>query len=236
MPRKAKASQPPSEAPSKPQSAGGRKPGATGYSAADVAQLLNIVKEVKPVGSDMWQSVADKYAIYAFNHHRQLRESDHLKKKFNALVNHKKKTGDPDCPSDVREAKRIWRVIEGEIGVGDMGADNEPSEQEEGEEDDGDRIDPDTEPDSLPELPEGYQIDPRDAKPFGSSPQSPQEAASPSTPFGGATGQPNHSSSSPSLSQHSANLQLMPPPTVPRGAIPLSSQVHYHHTLRCYVG
>jgi hypothetical protein len=41
---------------------------------------------------------------------------DSLKHKFSSLHNNKKPTGDHNCPPEVRRAKRLWRMIQSEMG------------------------------------------------------------------------------------------------------------------------
>lgn len=57
--------------------------------------------------------------IYYFNFIRRRfsnlarpRDNESLKAKYKTLRLHKKPTGDPDCPPDVRRAKRLYREIE----------------------------------------------------------------------------------------------------------------------------
>jgi len=47
-----------------------------------------------------------------------------------ALKNKKKPTGDPDCPEEVRRAKRIDRAIQQKIGVEDFDDDEEEDDDE----------------------------------------------------------------------------------------------------------
>ncbi|KAG9404051.1 hypothetical protein AC1031_005590 [Aphanomyces cochlioides] len=45
------------------------------------------------------------------------RDADALKRKFVALKNYPKPTGDPNCPPDVARAKRICRIIDNQASV-----------------------------------------------------------------------------------------------------------------------
>ena len=83
----------------------GRAKGSQGYSSADCIALVAAVKEILPLGSQDWANVLTRYNEYADANNRVNRDVDPLKIKFRALVNHSKPTGDPDCPSYVREAK-----------------------------------------------------------------------------------------------------------------------------------
>ena len=86
--------------------------GSQGYSAADCTALVSAVKEVLPLGAQEWALVLTQYNDYAEANNRASRDLDPLKIKFRALVNHTKPTGDPDCPSYVREAKSTQMAID----------------------------------------------------------------------------------------------------------------------------
>ncbi|ETV75243.1 hypothetical protein H257_10435 [Aphanomyces astaci] len=45
-----------------------------------------------------------------------------MRRKFKSLRNSKNPTGDPDCPEDVKRAKRINRAMEARMSVLDMGS------------------------------------------------------------------------------------------------------------------
>jgi len=90
----------------------GRAKGLQGYSAADCTALVAAVKQVLPLGSQEWALVLTKYNDYADQNNRATRDLDPLKIKFRALVNHSKPTGDPDCPTYVREAKSTQMAID----------------------------------------------------------------------------------------------------------------------------
>eukprot|EP00644_Phytophthora_capsici_P014409 jgi/Phyca11/81566/gw1.3.1187.1 len=57
--------------------------------------MLDFVEARLPFGAEQWQSLASI-----------------LKRKFLGLKNKRKPTGDPDCPEQVRRAKRVFRQIE----------------------------------------------------------------------------------------------------------------------------
>ncbi|KNE96577.1 hypothetical protein PSTG_10135 [Puccinia striiformis f. sp. tritici PST-78] len=102
---------PPPPAPA-PQRRAGRARGSQGYSVADCEALVNAVKAYLPLGRDEWTHVLDQYNWYATSNDRSSRDLEPLKIKFRALVNHTKPTGDPDCPTYVREAKYAQRDMD----------------------------------------------------------------------------------------------------------------------------
>ncbi|KAH9464993.1 hypothetical protein Pst134EB_004490 [Puccinia striiformis f. sp. tritici] len=69
-------------------------------------------KAYLPLGRDEWTHVLDQYNWYATSNDRSSRDLEPLKIKFRALVNHTKPTGDPDCPTYVREAKYAQRDMD----------------------------------------------------------------------------------------------------------------------------
>ena len=90
----------------------GRAKGSVGYSAADCTALVSAVKQILPLGAQEWVHVQDLYNQYASKNNRVTREPDPLKYKFRALATHSKPTGDPDCPSYVREAKLAQKAMD----------------------------------------------------------------------------------------------------------------------------
>jgi hypothetical protein len=84
--------------------------------------MLDIAEKVLPFGADMWETVALLYN--GINHlgislPRKFtpREAESLRMKFKTLVRIKKPTGDPNCPEEVRRAKRIHYKIEENMDV-----------------------------------------------------------------------------------------------------------------------
>ena len=86
------------------------------------------VKEILPLGSHNWSMVLARYNEYTEANNRTNRELDSLKIKFRALVNHSKPTGDPDCPSYVREAKATQLAMDKRaeiLACSDLGSEEE---------------------------------------------------------------------------------------------------------------
>ncbi|POW00893.1 hypothetical protein PSTT_12833 [Puccinia striiformis] len=88
-----------------------RQPGSNGYSDEDCMALVEIVKEVLPLGSNKWEQVHELYNEYARANGRTTRDAGPLKTKFKALFNSKKPTGNPNCPVHICEAKRANVMI-----------------------------------------------------------------------------------------------------------------------------
>ena len=61
--------------------------------------------------------VQDQYNVYATANNWAARELNPLKMKFRALVNHAKPTGDPDCPTYVRDAKAMQKSMDARAHV-----------------------------------------------------------------------------------------------------------------------
>ncbi|KAI9990531.1 hypothetical protein PInf_018085 [Phytophthora infestans] len=87
-----------------------------GFTTPQVERLLSLVEQILPLGSAQWDDVH-----YAYNRNLPAewpqRDSDSLRRKFYALKNAKKPTGDPSCPPEIRRAKHVFREIEGKCSV-----------------------------------------------------------------------------------------------------------------------
>ena len=95
-------------------SAAGRKAGTGNYTMPERMHLLSIIKRVLPIGSEEWQQCADEHSLqYPGRCH------DSIRRKFNTLGRKKIPTGDPNCPEDVKLAKRIRWQIGNRAAVGD---------------------------------------------------------------------------------------------------------------------
>jgi len=77
------------------------------------------------LGRNHWESVTEKYNAAT----KETRDIDSLRAKWNKLVNTPKPTGDPSCPKNVKDAKRIYQMIQATAGTQSLGVD---TEQEEG--------------------------------------------------------------------------------------------------------
>ncbi|KAG9416823.1 hypothetical protein AC1031_001213 [Aphanomyces cochlioides] len=76
----------------------------------DVGVLLDAIEKVMPLGSNGWEKVSQ-----LFNLDESIliaRNDEQCKRKFVALKNHRKPTGDSDCPLNVVRAKRLQRALD----------------------------------------------------------------------------------------------------------------------------
>ncbi|KAF1329298.1 hypothetical protein FI667_g5942, partial [Globisporangium splendens] len=116
------------------QRRGGRVPGSEGYSKADVKALLRCLREVLPVNGDDWDLVLRRYRDnHATPNARASRDTTSLRTKFRTLTNTKKRSGDPTCPPEVRDARRIQSEMTEKVGFGEEGdadVDNEAAQHE----------------------------------------------------------------------------------------------------------
>jgi hypothetical protein len=72
------------------------------------------------MGEYQWQRVAVEYNISRLV--GTMKHSwESCRTKFKYLKNMKKPTCDPSCPWEVKEAKRIYRDIEGKMAVAEIG-------------------------------------------------------------------------------------------------------------------
>lgn len=94
------------------------------FSAAEVTILLDLVEEIRPTGNNQWDTLYDKWTTYFSDTDRT---TNGLRKKFKTLYYSKIPTGDPNCPADVKRAKRIikGRNAEQEISDGEGSYDDE---------------------------------------------------------------------------------------------------------------
>ncbi|KAK0547538.1 hypothetical protein OC846_001750 [Tilletia horrida] len=96
----------------------GRPPGAKSYKIKELALLFRYVERHKPRGANHWTKVARDYNARVVKIGGAERKWENLKKKFDDLVRVQKPTGDPDCPPEVRTAKRLNSAILGAAVVG----------------------------------------------------------------------------------------------------------------------
>jgi len=104
---------------------GGRGPGSLNYSFQEQCALLKNISDVKPRGDPDWERVRVLMAAWSSRHNRPQRKLDSLRKKFFKWCNTRVPTGDPHCPFVIREAKKLFRQIEGRVCAGSLGLDDE---------------------------------------------------------------------------------------------------------------
>ncbi|RHY04899.1 hypothetical protein DYB36_008192 [Aphanomyces astaci] len=79
--------------------------------------LLDTTLDVLPLGKNGWEKVESRFNRLAETKLLPVRDVDALKRKFILLKNHAKPTGDPECPVEVKRAKRIQREIDQSVSV-----------------------------------------------------------------------------------------------------------------------
>ena len=95
----------------------GRGTGSQNYRDWEVEILLNIMEIKQPLGADHWDQVATMFNASALTRSIQLscnyvpRDLESLKNKFKSLKNHRKPTGDPDCPPFVKKVYYILLLL-----------------------------------------------------------------------------------------------------------------------------
>jgi hypothetical protein len=75
----------------------------------ELIHLNEAIGRILPLGSDEWNQVADEHAELYPNYNRGV---DSLRRKFKEMCGAKVPTGDPTCPPHIREAKRLYVLIQ----------------------------------------------------------------------------------------------------------------------------
>jgi hypothetical protein len=121
----------PAAAPPKAKKLAGRKPGSTGFKQDEVMAMLNVINGIKPLGANQWEEVGFPMRKKASTEGWPPREAGAYQQKYTRLKMTKKPTGDPTCPPDVKQAKRIARSIDAKMyAIMYDGGDGEEEEQE----------------------------------------------------------------------------------------------------------
>ena len=108
-----------SATPNTAQRCPGRAKGLQGYSIPDLLALVEAVQAFLPLSAQEWERVQQRYnSQYAkVKKGQDVRELNSLKTKFQALVTHPKKTGDPNCPKHGRDAKSTQNAMDSRAHV-----------------------------------------------------------------------------------------------------------------------
>ncbi|RHY92344.1 hypothetical protein DYB37_011625 [Aphanomyces astaci] len=88
--------------------------------------LLDTTLDVLPLGKNGWEKVEIHFNRLAQTKLLPVRDVDAFKRKFILLKNHVKPTGDPECPVEVKRAKRIQREIDQSVSVMSLDGDTDP--------------------------------------------------------------------------------------------------------------
>eukprot|EP00536_Pseudo-nitzschia_multiseries_P000441 jgi/Psemu1/1004/gm1.1004_g len=86
----------------------GRKSGASNYSRAKLLQVLNTIKELLPISPNEWDAVA---LIHKDKFSETDRNAQNLCRKYTNLHRRQIPTGNPNCPEEVKLAKKIKKLI-----------------------------------------------------------------------------------------------------------------------------
>mmetsp|Transcript_3258 Transcript_3258/g.9959 ORF Transcript_3258/g.9959 Transcript_3258/m.9959 type:complete len:237 (+) Transcript_3258:120-830(+) len=90
---------------------GGRKAGAKGYRAVEIMKLLRIIEALQPVGTEGWRRATNLYNKWAQETGVSEREMENLRKKYKSLTRFKPEEGVTQIPEEVKEARRIEKLI-----------------------------------------------------------------------------------------------------------------------------
>eukprot|EP00536_Pseudo-nitzschia_multiseries_P008746 jgi/Psemu1/21299/gm1.21299_g len=87
-----------------------KKVGGKNYSRSEVLELLHTLKAILPVGPEGW---AQAVQIHNDNFPDTDRSLQNLRRKYNDLYRKKIPTGDPNCPKEVKLAKKPYKMEAG---------------------------------------------------------------------------------------------------------------------------
>jgi hypothetical protein len=90
-------------------SGGSKRGSGPRFTQAEVTYMLETIEAQLPIGQEEWEEVA---SIHSEVFPTQNRDPLSIRRKFMSLCNKRQPTGDPNCPAEVRAAKRIRRLIE----------------------------------------------------------------------------------------------------------------------------
>jgi hypothetical protein len=94
------------------------------FSEQEVSSMLDLIEERCPIGSQEWDVIE---AIHNVRFPDMKRTKDTIKRKYSLLYSAKSPTGDPNCPPNVRRAKRIYHMIKEKT---DLVADDDDDDDE----------------------------------------------------------------------------------------------------------
>ena len=91
---------------------------ASDYSVEEVLHFLNLMEEILPIGSQEWDQLLQLHLV---DFPTTGRTVDSLRRKYASLHRKKIPTGDPECPVEVKKAKRVKRLIgiKADLGCGE---------------------------------------------------------------------------------------------------------------------
>lgn len=77
-------------------------PKGTNYSIDEINNLLDLINDELSISATLWGNILKSHLS---RYPDQRRSVDSIKRKFKELYSKKVKTGDPNCPQEVRRAK-----------------------------------------------------------------------------------------------------------------------------------
>ena len=95
-------------------SSNGRKHGQGNYGRVETVHLLNILQRILPIGSEEWQQCLDEHNL---EYPGRCKQS--IMRKYAGLYRKGTPTGDPNCPDNVKLAKRVKYAIGNRAAIGD---------------------------------------------------------------------------------------------------------------------
>jgi len=92
-------------------------PKGTNYSLEEIDSLLDLIEDELPISSTLWDNIQKSHLS---RYPDQRRGVDSIKRKFKELYSKRVKTGDPNCPQEVRRAKRLRHQIVESMNASDL--------------------------------------------------------------------------------------------------------------------
>ena len=92
-------------------------PKGTNYSLEEIDSLLDLIEDELPISATLWENIQRSHLS---RYPDQRRGVDSIKRKFKELYSKRVKTGDPNCPQEVRRAKRLRHQIVESMNASDL--------------------------------------------------------------------------------------------------------------------
>ena len=83
------------------------------FTQDELLNLFSIMEDIKPIGPDEWEKVVNEHSVMYPG-----RDVDSICRKFINCHRKKVPTGDPDCPEEIRLAKRVKYLIGDRANLG----------------------------------------------------------------------------------------------------------------------
>ena len=83
------------------------------FTQDELLNLFSIMEDIKPIGPDEWEKVINEHSVMYPG-----RDVDSIRRKFINCHRKKVPTGDPDCPEEIRLAKRVKYLIGDRANLG----------------------------------------------------------------------------------------------------------------------